>query len=326
MQQVNSPRAIAQSTRRMRPIAMIPRLLLLLSLASLIDLSSASPVSAADEKTQRDVSAAQHQAPNTPEPNASKQTNDQQEAFRKNAKKRNPRQNAKSKSKKTRRSSFPRLYFERSNDSTDRVRIHDGTGGIMIQGAALATHLGVAYDIDPNALVYEIEFDHSRRFQALIRPKDRRVETAREMLREVLESRFDLKLRRERRRTQVMVLKRRGRKKQIHPVTPNGQPPRFEAKKGELRATQAPISMLVDFLGKGTKIPILDESGLDGRYDYFLEWDSGSGAYALIQALEDLGLNIAPATRMIDIGVVESRLNATTTPDDTAPTRATPDE
>ena len=64
------------------------------------------------------------------------------------------------------------------------------------------------------------------------------------------------------------------------------------------------MAQLIELLGKGSKLPVVDETNLPERYDYLLEWDTGKGAYAFIQALGDIGLKLSPGTRPVESLVV----------------------
>ncbi len=74
----------------------------------------------------------------------------------------------------------------------------------------------------------------------------------------------------------------------------------LELREGELRSIGSPISSLVYLLREDSEIPVVDESLLDGHYDYLLEWDPKKGAYAFIQSLADVGLALVPGVREVE--------------------------
>jgi uncharacterized protein (TIGR03435 family) len=55
----------------------------------------------------------------------------------------------------------------------------------------------------------------------------------------------------------------------------------------------------VDLLSQGAEIPVLDETGLDGKYDFVLEWDPKLGAFGMIKSIEGLGISVQTTRRPV---------------------------
>jgi len=78
---------------------------------------------------------------------------------------------------------------------------------------------------------------------------------------------------------------------------------------GQFSCVNQPISSLITTLEDQLNIPIVDETGLTGRFDIDLSWDKTGlqqPTDSLKQALlEDLGLELTAAQRQIDLLVVQ---------------------
>ena len=78
----------------------------------------------------------------------------------------------------------------------------------------------------------------------------------------------------------------------LKPSPSTAEKPSVERSEGRLVARAMPIAELAVFLRWHSPRPILDETGLDGRYDFVVEWDPKGGPRELFLALGDLGLQI----------------------------------
>lgn len=71
-------------------------------------------------------------------------------------------------------------------------------------------------------------------------------------------------------------------------------------KPGELTAVAMPTSVLAALLQRTAGRPVLDETGLTGRYDLELRWEAGRPASLAESVKQQLGLELAEARRMLD--------------------------
>ena len=86
-------------------------------------------------------------------------------------------------------------------------------------------------------------------------------------------------------------------------VTPGGS---SRTGGGLLNVTAADMSTLSANLENVLGKPVVDETGLTGRYDLLLRWTSGD-AQSLMDALEkETGLKLTPAKRSVEVGVVRA--------------------
>ena len=69
---------------------------------------------------------------------------------------------------------------------------------------------------------------------------------------------------------------------------------------GRLTARGVTMAQLIELLQRDVERSIVDESRLPKTYDFVLQWDPGKGAYAFLQALGDIGLELEAGTRKVD--------------------------
>jgi uncharacterized protein (TIGR03435 family) len=139
------------------------------------------------------------------------------------------------------------------------------------------------------------------------------------LARKVLAERFGLKLHREQREMPVFALRaaKGGPKLMVNTSDPNGQPNEHRKAAGAgwhmyaFTNTSMPVFVL-DILGSVDR-PILDQTGLKGRYDFQLKWltdeshsmdpDAPPGLFTAIQ--EQLGLKLEAVKAPVDVMVID---------------------
>jgi bla regulator protein blaR1 len=80
---------------------------------------------------------------------------------------------------------------------------------------------------------------------------------------------------------------------------------------GNISGSDVPISELVGYFSLGLNRPLLDQTGLAGRYDFTLEWTAdtapGTPGSSLLTALEEqLGLKLAESTAPVEFLVIDN--------------------
>jgi uncharacterized protein (TIGR03435 family) len=150
------------------------------------------------------------------------------------------------------------------------------------------------------------------------------VNQRREMLRPFLEERFGLKFHYESRTLPVYVLVTGKNGSKMKPFQPPGDPAKNGLRstgRGHLNAQGIPMAILVSELANDVGRTVLDETKLDGKYDFTLEWqpddalpmaasdnglaqDSvGSSLFTAVQ--EQLGLKLEPRKGPISVLVID---------------------
>ncbi len=186
------------------------------------------------------------------------------------------------------------IVFHATRDSRYTVSENHRTGEYRIIGAPLEEQIGFAYGVDPRDVLIDYDHNEKLRFHAIVRPRDKSIESARSMLAErISEERGVVIEERELPLHPVFVL-RRAKATLVLPAS-TAEKSDIAMKPGEIRMLGQPISKLVSILRDATKRPVVDETELDEEYDFLLQWDPAAGSYAAIQALRDVGLEMESA-------------------------------
>jgi len=143
-------------------------------------------------------------------------------------------------------------------------------------------------------------------------------EQARQMLQALLADRFQLRVHYEKKELAVydLIIGKNGSKlKETEGERPvqAGQRPGWT----QVRATNRDMANIINILSAGFDRPVLDKTGLTGRYDFRLEFsrnnpdlhpfDSPEADHSVFDAVEQqLGLKLVPAKEMVEIIVIDS--------------------
>jgi uncharacterized protein (TIGR03435 family) len=200
--------------------------------------------------------------------------------------------------------------------------IRASVGRVSMQNVSLKKVMLNAYDI-PDDREYMIDgpgwlttehFDIEATF-----PADTKEPQVRRMIQTLLAERFKLALHRETRQMPVysLVVAKNGPK--IHTVE-DGQA-RTSSGPGRLEATKITMQKLADLLGRGAGAPVIDATGLQGVFNFTLEWSpdeapgmattdggsaGGTAGPSLFTALqEQLGLKLEGAKGPVEILIVD---------------------
>lgn len=125
------------------------------------------------------------------------------------------------------------------------------------------------------------------------------------LLRRTLEDTFQLKAHKESRETDVYVLQRSpGMESKLRPAT-SGASSRW-GKTGDITAVSMPLASVTGTAGQVLGKTVVDETGLAGRFDFELKWDTTT-PQSLIEAVRaQLGLELTPSRRPLEYLVVDS--------------------
>jgi uncharacterized protein (TIGR03435 family) len=75
---------------------------------------------------------------------------------------------------------------------------------------------------------------------------------------------------------------------------------------GRISGRSVTIAQLADLLSKEVKTPVVDRTGLNGRFDIDLSWAPERAPTAIFAAVrEQLGLTLEPTTASIEVVVIE---------------------
>lgn len=155
-------------------------------------------------------------------------------------------------------------------------------------------------------------------------PADTPVAKVREMMQTMLAERFNLALHKETRQLPMysLVVAKGGPK--IHPGSPGGG--RTSGRPGHFEATGITMQKLADLIARQAGRPVSDATGLQGVFDFTLEWDpqadlqvgtsdvAGSiqGASIFTALQEQLGLRLESGNGPVEVLVVDRMEKAPT--------------
>ena len=136
------------------------------------------------------------------------------------------------------------------------------------------------------------------------------VDRPNERFQEGVEKQLGLAAHRETRETDVLLLRVKDANAPGLHRSPNPQgKPATGIRRGEIRFINEPLTSLASHLEAYLDIPVLDRTGLSGRFDMDLRWNQAVGNAnrdAFQQALQDqLGLELVPSREPIEMLVVE---------------------
>jgi len=143
----------------------------------------------------------------------------------------------------------------------------------------------------------------------------------RQRMQAVLRDRFGLKLRLEKRELPIYVLKPAKGGSKLTPPGPDSKGPSMRmSDKGELSGAGANMRMLTNTLAQVLGRPVMDETGVEGTFDFELKWKPEAGAgqppqpdaataeaegASLFTAIsEQLGLRLEPKKGPVSVYIV----------------------
>lgn len=175
-----------------------------------------------------------------------------------------------------------------------------------IWGVPLKTLLANAYGVQEGriALAHSAVSAPSR-YDASISAPNLTAGRTSEILRLGLVETFQLKVHKELRTTSVYVLKRLPGKA-LGIVASNSNDSSHWEKPGDVTAIGMPIARLVSIAQNQLHAPVIDESGVTGKFDFRLHWDATNPQFFLDALGTQIGLQLISSKRDLDYLVVDS--------------------
>ena len=178
-----------------------------------------------------------------------------------------------------------------------RSEVNKRTGEMRLTGSPRDLVM-YAYDAAPHLLDYKAPLPSDHSYQAYIKPLDGKLETAKKMLRQLLETNLSLKVTTEPRSIKGKLLRR----VPGGPSLPESKDEisRSSYQGGVFSARNAQISSLVNFLSRTFSQTVIDETGLKNKYDIEFTWDVKGGNAALLESLKKLGFELVDGEAKVD--------------------------
>ena len=197
-----------------------------------------------------------------------------------------------------------RVLIARSS-RTKRVYQKDPeTGRISVLAGTLDFLLRIAYGVHPRDIVYEVRLDRKARYDVDVIPPDNDPNAATALMRKHLGPTLGFEASLESRVVSVNIIRRMEGAPPLR--ASNAKKKSVIGGKGRLTGTAASMNDLARFTRTLTPEPVVDETELEGGYDFILEWDPSAGDHALRQAFADLGLELVQGEREVELLIVRA--------------------
>lgn len=159
-------------------------------------------------------------------------------------------------------------------------------GGMRAQNVAVVMMLTFAYDVPASLLADVPDWAKSERFDVTFTP-DREesfgpgmppdqmegaISRQRQRMQTVLRDRFGLVLRAESREMPIYSLTVAKGGAKLTPAAGDGAGRKMMMSPGRINAADADMKMLTSLLSNQLGRPVVDETGLEGRFDFVMEW------------------------------------------------------
>jgi|SRR5580658_4420675 uncharacterized protein (TIGR03435 family) len=193
-----------------------------------------------------------------------------------------------------------------SVSGTSPGRVIDENGRYDAYGATLRSILSKAYEIPENRIDAPEWCSKSRFDYSVVTPQHE--EALRwPLVKQALDATFRLKFHQEMKETRVYILRKVvGQEPKLRLATTEGESSQ-ETRKGELlEAVGVSIGRLARIAHFVLDGEVIDETGLTGRYDFDLKWDSNQPTSIVAAIREQLGLELVVQQRKLDHLVVDS--------------------
>jgi uncharacterized protein (TIGR03435 family) len=189
------------------------------------------------------------------------------------------------------------------------VSLNVNHGRLSIEAAELRQIVGLAYAIQRVRVLGGPSWADSDQFDIVAKaasPEATRDEV-RSMLQTLLAERFQVAVHRETKQlpAYTLVLGKGGSKlKRASPDSKSGMTD-SAGPNGEQRMVfvSSPVRVLVNLLANSLGSPVVDQTGLEGPYDYTVEWpDAGSSLFA---SVDQLGLKLEAKKEPVEVLVID---------------------
>ncbi len=188
----------------------------------------------------------------------------------------------------------------------------DRSGGLHVENYPLRGIILFAYDLRDFALIAAPSWTDAARYDIVAKTDAGPTgdDQFRERVRSLLASRFGLVAHHETRQLTAYELTVAKGGPKLKAVTTPGEQLGFRGGVGHNRGFAITMSMFAKELGRLTGRPVLDKTGLDGKYDYVLEWSpdsevTGSGPTIFTALQEQLGLRLESVKAPVDTLVID---------------------
>jgi uncharacterized protein (TIGR03435 family) len=176
-------------------------------------------------------------------------------------------------------------------------------GEISGDGIAFLNLIAVAYQTPSHRVISQVPDVEGKYRVSVVAPRGRE-ELLYPMFRQMVESTFGIRAHRETRDRDVFVLRLRAENTaRLRPSHVRNAQHWFVS--GKIHAEKQPLSVLADVLENLLDRAVVDETGLDGEYDWEFSYNRADETSVVNAVQDELGLEMVPATRPIEVLVVD---------------------
>lgn len=199
----------------------------------------------------------------------------------------------------------------RTSNSTQGASNTSKPNRFIFDGVGITTLFPTAYQIDYNRTVFNLsKTERELKYRAsLVVPKGQETSLY-PIFQQLLQNTFNIKVRREMRETDVLLLQViESKKNLLQPSTAPEANVSFSFGQGNINGTKQPISKLTGVLENFIGKPVIDNTGLKGKYDWNLSYNSLKGSLKLTNSLaETMGLELVQAKRPVEFLIFEREI------------------
>jgi len=193
--------------------------------------------------------------------------------------------------------------LERTDRLGGRTEQNLKTGEINAPGVPAIALLAIAWNTTPNEFEMKAKLPQGEFYNAHVVPGDGSLDTARGILRGLVEQTLKIKVTRETSPMEAYLLKRR-------PDAPPLPKPASDEKRvfrgpGLYQMRDATMDDFARELGRLAAKPVVNSTGLEGRHNFDLKWDIKGGQESLLSALSELGFTLEKGKANVNRLVVE---------------------
>jgi uncharacterized protein (TIGR03435 family) len=175
------------------------------------------------------------------------------------------------------------------------------TGKITADGLPFQILIRIAYQKPAAQIINNLSVAEGSYYKVSVIPPDGKLETAYRMLQQALESTFRFTARREMRQTKVGALRRIEGAPPL-PPSKGSSGGRVVSSPSNINLINQPVSAFVRELQHSSASPIVDETGLQGSYDFQLAFTDRE---SLDAGLKKLGFELVKAEREVEMLLLE---------------------
>ena len=192
--------------------------------------------------------------------------------------------------------------FIKSSNS-DSGGLFPSPGEISGDGITFLNLIAAAYQTPFHRVINQVPEVEGRYNVSVVAPRGRE-DLLYPMFQRMVESTFGIRTHREMRDMDVFVLRlRTERHLRLRPSQLRSAQHWFES--GRIHAEKQPLSVLADVLENLLDRAVVDETDLEGEYDWEFSYNRADETSVVKAVEEDLGLEMVPGTRPIEVLVVD---------------------